>query len=652
MAYEEYFKFLEDNDLLNKFGRLISEKSKVPNKAELKEAHRQLQEFTKFLPQDTKFSYRTLIVEELQKGMQPGEEKCPVCGDLKKQSSKERRLEIVCKNRDKEHKDFITKTRNTSHSKTLQENPVVLTKEQQAQKQAKFEATCLAKFGAKSPLSKGTTTRTKGQSTIKKVYGVDNVMQNSAVQQKNSLSNIETAKDPKVQAQREATNIARRGVAMPMQDPTVVQTWQNDFSLNHNGAINPMQVKEFRDQALATNNLKYDCDYPMQNKDMQQSVKELCQELHGCDYYTQKNLRNMKDLNPIFVKETFIDSNNNFMARKMQEYFGYSNLTRPYQIVIEMGIEYEIRRRISEAELEIRDFLEKLIPNIIIEAGNKKILKGREIDIYLPEYNLAIEYNGLMWHSQGKSKYDKFNTPDFKATYHMRKTNQCEEQGIQLLHIFENEWLDPETKEGWKSLIANKLKVNSKKIMARKCKVVEITTKDERSLIHEFFNRNHMQGSAALGSIAFALIYEDRIVSVMTFGYLRFQEIVDKDNYELIRFATRKGINVPGGASRLLKAFEKHYNPKRLISYANRRWSDGGLYNTLGFNNMGITTPNYFYFKPNDYRLRSRHGFSKGRIEDKLETFDPNVSGNINAFNNGYRRIFDSGNHKFEKTYP
>jgi hypothetical protein len=119
--------------------------------------------------------------------------------------------------------------------------------------------------------------------------------------------------------------------------------------------------------------------------------------------------------------------------------------------------------------------------------------------------------------------------------------------------------------------------------------------------------------------------------------------------YELIRFCNKKYINVIGGASKLLKYFERNYKPKSLISYANRRWSKGDLYHKLGFTLSNISNPNKFIIKGN--KLYNRLGFQKHKLENILESFDSSLSADKNIVNNNLRIIWDCGNYVFIKDY-
>lgn len=276
------------------------------------------------------------------------------------------------------------------------------------------------------------------------------------------------------------------------------------------------------------------------------------------------------------------------------------------------------------------------------EINLKNIIYPKELDIYCGNNTsgkFAIEYNGLMYHSEGNSELKMFKNKH--KNYHLDKTNSCEEKNIQLFHIFENEWLDENKKNIWKSVLLSKMN-KTNKIFARKCTIKEVKSEEAK----KFENKNHLQGSST-SSIRIGLYYENELVSLMTFGKARFSKQYE---YELIRFCSKLNNTIVGGASKLLKYFEKTYNPKSLVSYANRRWSTGHLYQTLGFNFLHNSTPNYFYFKSIN-KLLSRNKFQKHKLESILENFNKNISESENMFNNNYRRIFDSGNKVFFKKY-
>lgn len=279
----------------------------------------------------------------------------------------------------------------------------------------------------------------------------------------------------------------------------------------------------------------------------------------------------------------------------------------------------------SHYEIELGDFIASIIGEENIIRNDRTILKSDKLDVYVPTKNIAFEFDGLLWDSEIK-KTDK--------RYHLNKTIECEKQGIQLIHIFEDEWLFKN--DICKSRIINLLG-NSKKIYARKCEIVELN-KDESK---KFFINNHIQGNVT-AKITYGLKYNGEIISAMSFGNLRKnlgQKSVD-GKYELLRFSNKQGITVIGGASKLFKHFIKIYNPIEIISYADRRWSMGNLYEHLNFVFSHESDPNYFYIIDNE--RKNRFGFRKDILISKYGC-SPNDTEHNFCKNKGWYRIYDCG---------
>lgn len=367
-------------------------------------------------------------------------------------------------------------------------------------------------------------------------------------------------------------------------------------------------------------------------KKRNEKSRETCLRKFGYPETAQLNMINFENFNSEFCKKMFIKKNE-FDIYEFMKYFNIkSSVTaRKYKNIF----------KITEPSINNLYYtkMQKYIFNLI-KTNNKilnyrKIFNGKsEVDIFLPEIKLGIEYNGLMFHSEGNLNKGKIK--DINKNYHLNKTEMCENKGIQLFHIFEGENIDL-----WLSMINNKLGLN-KKIYARKCIIKEIDSKE----CAYFFNENHLQGNIS-AAIRIGLYYESELVQAMTFGKSRFNK---KYDFELLRFCSKKFINVVGGASKLFNYFLIKYNPKSIISYANRRFSQGKIYEVLGFKKIGITKPNYFYFMPDskDFRLMSRIKFQKHKLKNILANFDLNLSESENMFNNGYRRIYDCGNLVYE----
>ena len=232
----------------------------------------------------------------------------------------------------------------------------------------------------------------------------------------------------------------------------------------------------------------------------------------------------------------------------------------------------------SKSEQDLGNFIQEICGEISIK--NKNVLNGRELDIYIPEKKVAIEYDGLIWHSE---KFGKDHN------YHLSKTLECEKLGIRLIHIFEDEWLEH------KEIVKTKLKhilgydTGLSKVYARKCLVKEIDTR----MAKEFFEQNHIQGFSK-SSVYLGCFYNSELVSAMSFKICKN----GSDKWELTRFATDITKHCVGVGGKLFKYFVRNYNPSEVKSFADRRWSttlQENLYDKIGFKFDGVLRPDYRY---------------------------------------------------------
>ena len=283
----------------------------------------------------------------------------------------------------------------------------------------------------------------------------------------------------------------------------------------------------------------------------------------------------------------------------------------------------------SKAEIEILTFLREYTD---VRHSDRKIMQNRkEVDFFIETKNLAIEYNGLYYHS------DKFQ----ETNYHLDKTEACLKQDIKLIHIFEDEWTYK--KEIVKSRLLNLIGFSENKIYARNCEIKEVDSREAS----EFLDENHIQGKVG-AKIRIGLYYNNELVSIMTFGELRKSLGNNKKegSFELLRFCNKLNTNVIGGASKLLKYFENNFEYEEIISYADRRWSNGDLYEKLDFDTISKTTPNYFYVRGDKREPRFKYrkdilvkeGYDKTKTEKEIMK------------ERGYNRIYDCGSLKFIKT--
>lgn len=371
-------------------------------------------------------------------------------------------------------------------------------------------------------------------------------------------------------------------------------------------------------------------------KGYQQTCSYKCGVILGTELTRQntetKVLKNLKKYNCELLSEYHYNTSTCVKCNICGEIFTYNF---PYGSGIYRNICPHCSLKIkSKNEMKIFKFLSKYNENIIhnyreYDNGNSNPLSFSELDIYIPDKKLAIEFNGLYWHNEEKGR-DK--------QYHLHKTKLCEDKGIQLIHIFEDEWLTK--KEIVKSVLLSKLGIYNERIYARKCIVKEVDKNEKK----QFLCNYHLQGNSQ-SNVNLGLFYENDLVSIMTFGKRKITG--GKVKLELIRFCNKLNTQIIGGASKLFKYFLNNYwHNEEIITYADRRWSNGLFYEKIGFKLDHISQPNYFYFK-NVKQRYNRISFQKHKLKDKLPIFNNDLTEYENMLNNGYYRIWDCGNYVY-----
>lgn len=252
----------------------------------------------------------------------------------------------------------------------------------------------------------------------------------------------------------------------------------------------------------------------------------------------------------------------------------------------------------TDIEIAVRKFLD--YHDIKYVFRYRGLPSKREIDFYIPEKNLGIEIHGLYWHCTASPSYGKND--------HISKSDECEEQGIKLIDIYADEIYHKF------DIVKNRLKsalgLVKRKIYARKCEVKCLDNK----IVKSFLNKYHIQGNT-VSLFRYGLYYKNRLVSLMTFNTGRkvTGNISKVGVYEIGRYVTVSNFSVLGGAGKLLAHFIRNNSPSEVYSYADRRWSDGNLYEKLGMTLIKKTIPNYWYTKDFKSRIHRFH-FQKSKL--------------------------------------
>lgn len=283
----------------------------------------------------------------------------------------------------------------------------------------------------------------------------------------------------------------------------------------------------------------------------------------------------------------------------------------------------------SKAEVALLEWIRGELSGVEVLERCRSAIPPYELDIYVPSLRVAIEFNGLYWHSADKSSDGEFRNK------HLQKFQRCQEAGIRLVQIREDRWVDRQ--EICRSIIANALHLPMRKENARDCELVEMKSIDAMNFLIE----NHLDG-AVKASVSLGLRLDGEVLSVMTFAKPRYS--VDAD-WELVRFASKPLVRVRGAAGKLMAAFRAS-NPGSVVSYCNLEYGSGGVYRAIGMKQVSQSRPGYLWAK-NGQRVYSRYQTQKHKLSALLPVFDPLLSESENMFANGFRRYWDSGNFVF-----
>jgi len=447
-------------------------------------------------------------------------------------------------------------------------------------------------------------------------------------------------KDRSWMEKRKQTCLEKYGNEIAFKSEQVQQTYKNNLMEKY-GVDNPFLVPEFRQKATDTIKERYGDEIATRNKEIAQKISDKLKgrEIDRTNFVEikyDKILAYCKAtlMEPLFDAEYLVDNKLNNM---FQNTFGFKCLKCEKTSYVQLCNGYLPTCKCSSysgyslIEDELMHYIAEWIGIDAIHGNRRDLLPNRnEIDLYIPSMNLAIEVNGAYWHSESMGKY---------RDYHLYKTEKCIEAGIDLIHIMDYEWLYK--KPIVKSIIQNRMGLNIDRVYARKCQIKEI---NDTSEVREFLDANHIQGYTH-ASTSLGLYFEDELVSVMTFGKNRFKK--NSNELEMVRFCNKLYTNVIGGASKLFAHFTKHYNPDKLdiISFADRRFFTGSLYEGLGFEFTCNTSPSYVYWK--QHKILSRMACQKHKLPNLIEIFDENKTEYANMTENGWKRIWDCGNIKY-----
>lgn len=376
-------------------------------------------------------------------------------------------------------------------------------------------------------------------------------------------------KNKLVQEKTQKTNLKKYGFKSHNSSPKIKQKKIDNFIKKH-GVANPSYLTSVKEKRRQTQ-LKHfgvNCSLKLKSNRDKRHVLQLI------DSYENHILTNMYD-SPMFSLEEYLQRKNEHEMLKFKCKVCGNVFETWHHDGFHSRCPICYPKSISISEKELQDFISQFVST---QTNTKEIIPPFELDVYVPEKKLAFEFDGLYWHSleAGKTK-----------EYHLHKTQECEKQGIQLIHIFENEWL--KKKEIVKGFIRNLLGSYDNVIMLENCEVKEVDEKTSKFFLKTNYILDEVDTTINLG-----LFYHDELVSLMSFKKLKIR---NENSWKLVCFCNKLGFNVPEVKTYLLKCFENNYKPTILISYVDRRYFSGELQKNLGFKLKQALEPKNLVFQ-------------------------------------------------------
>lgn len=448
----------------------------------------------------------------------------------------------------------------------------------------KSRKTNLKKYGVDS-YSKTEEFKLKLKKTNLEKYGFEYLFQSEEFRESIRNSNLEKygfeyySQTEYFLEKVKKTCLERFGHENPMGSELIKEKLKNSFFEKY-GVDNPNKLKFVREKIKNTNLEKYEFEFPTQSPIIKEKVKKTNLKNYGTTnvmYNEEFRKQNFIISNhPNYLKFSIEDGTNEFRC-DCGELHNFRIFADNFYKRLESNnplctVCYPISDSRSIKEEELSKFIQSIYNGEIVKSYRDKF----EIDIYLPQMNLGFEFNGLRWHSNVYREND----------YHLEKTKYFFERGIRIVHIWEDDF--DYKRNIVHSQIKNILGKTESKIFARNCQALELES------VNKFLETNHIQGKVR-SIVKLGLYHNSELVSVMTFDKFEGRKKMSDCGWNLNRFCSKLNTNVIGGASKLLKYFMTKYNPKRIISYADRDWSSGELYISLGFNKVSESKPDYKY---------------------------------------------------------
>ena len=420
-----------------------------------------------------------------------------------------------------------------------------------------------------------------------------------AIQDANASTHPEAIKK-----RRAETNLKQYGHANPGANKEIRKKAQNT-TLERHGVKHALKSDKFLKKARETLEKNHGVKHPMYSPKLKNKQKQAILKSFGVDNPAKSPIIQEK------IKKTNLKRYGNENASKSQEVI---------EKILKSRIE-SLKTGISKGELSLKKFIEEelgLKTRRHYIGGNSP----KEIDILIPEKNIAIEYNGAFFHSD----YHKHIT----SSYHLNKTRMCKKDSIQLIHIFDFEW--EEKRKQIKSYLRSALGKNNRKIYARNCKLIKV----DKQTTNKFLDDYHILGKVG-HKHSYGLEYNGELLCLLTLG----KHHRGHDEVILNRYAGKEDVTVVGGLSKLTKYVKNNHGT--ISTWIDLRFSSGENWIKCGWTKIKQLKPDYFYFDITKSKKVSKQSRKKSNVNTP-----EGMTEREHAISEGLFRIYDCGKLKLK----
>ena len=295
--------------------------------------------------------------------------------------------------------------KNTNLQRYGVENPV-----QSNQIKIKIKETNQKKYGGNAPAC-SKEVQDKIKYTCQERYNGDSPFQSDSIKEKINKTKLE-----------------RYGIENHIQSEQVKEKIKQTMLIKHGGFT--LQSDKLKEKVRQTCIERYGIDNPIQLEEVRKQIRLTNLNKYGVENFNQKHIPKE------FLTQDWWDERTNFIEAK--ELIGhYISESKIYLKAHQFRPDWKFNGFISQPHQRILVLLDQY--NIQYNINDRLQIKPYELDIWIPSKFLAIEVNGVYWHTEEKGKGE---------SYHQMKTQMCKEKGITLFHFS-----DVEIEQDWNKII-------------------------------------------------------------------------------------------------------------------------------------------------------------------------------------------------------